>query len=173
MLNLILPLVCIVIALLATGLNCFTAFAIAVIFTGFLYVMQGLQTISEYVQCIVDGFIDMVDMVIILMLGYAMQECMYAMGMEDFVSAVCGAIPVASLLPFIFFVFFSCSEYLFSLNYTLYQIAIPVMMVVLPGVGANPSISEPVAASVSTVIIGSAFVIKLLSSTKSHGLPSW
>lgn len=34
-LNLILPLVCIVIALLATGLNCFTAFAIAVIFTGF------------------------------------------------------------------------------------------------------------------------------------------
>lgn len=100
-LNLILPLVCIVIALLATGLNCFTAFAIAVIFTGFLYVMQGLQTISEYVQCIVDGFIDMVDMVIILMLGYAMQECMYAMGMEDFVSAVCGAIPVASLLPFI------------------------------------------------------------------------
>ena len=79
----------------------------------------------------------MVDMVIILMLGYAMQECMYAMGMEDFVSAVCGAIPVASLLPFIFFVFFSCSEYLFSLNYTLYQIAIPVMMVVLPGVGAN------------------------------------
>ena len=94
--------------------------------------MQGLQTISEYVQCIVDGFIDMVDMVIILMLGYAMQECMYAMGMEDFVSAVCGAIPVASLLPFIFFVFFSCSEYLFSLNYTLYQIAIPVMMVVLP-----------------------------------------
>ena len=82
MLNLILPLVCIVIALLATGLNCFTAFAIAVIFTGFLYVMQGLQTISEYVQCIVDGFIDMVDMVIILMLGYAMQECMYAMGMD-------------------------------------------------------------------------------------------
>ena len=72
-LNLILPLVCIVIALLATGLNCFTAFAIAVIFTGFLYVMQGLQTISEYVQCIVDGFIDMVDMVIILMLGYAMR----------------------------------------------------------------------------------------------------
>ena len=105
---------------------------------GILFLLSlGLQTISEYVQCIVDGFIDMVDMVIILMLGYAMQECMYAMGMEDFVSAVCGAIPVASLLPFIFFVFFSCSEYLFSLNYTLYQIAIPVMMVVLPGVGAN------------------------------------
>lgn len=136
-LNLILPLICIVVALLATGLNCFSAFAIAVVLTGILYVMQGLQTISEYVQCIVDGFIDMVDMVIILMLGYAMEECMYAMGMEDFVFSVCHAVPIARMLPFIFFVFFSCSEYLFSLNYTLYQIAIPVMMMVLPGIGAN------------------------------------
>lgn len=136
-LNLILPLVCIIVALLATGLNCFMAFAVAIVFTGILYVIQGLQTISEYVQCIVDGFIDMVDMVIILMLGYAMQECLYAMGMEDFVYSVCHAIPIASLLPFLFFVFFSCSEYLFSLNYTLYQIAFPVMLVVLPTVGAN------------------------------------
>ncbi len=107
-LNLILPLVCIVIALLATGLNCFTAFAIAVIFTGFLYVMQGLQTISEYVQCIVDGFIDMVDMVIILMLGYAMQEMYVCDGNGRFCIRCLRAIPVASLLPFIFFVFFSC-----------------------------------------------------------------
>ncbi|MDD6194071.1 MAG: Na+/H+ antiporter NhaC family protein [Lachnospiraceae bacterium] len=135
--NLIIPLVAIIVALLATGLNCFWAFAIATVVTGVLYVFQGIFTISEYVQCIVDGFMDMVDMVLILMLGYAMQECMYAMGMEDFVAGVCGAIPIASLLPAIFFVFFCCSEYLFSLNYTLYQIAIPVMLVVLPQVGAN------------------------------------
>lgn len=135
--NLILPLLCIVVSLLAADLNCFIAFAVTTVFTGVLYVVQGLQTISEYVQCIVDGFVDMIDMVIILMLGYAMQECMYAMGMEDFVASVCGAVPYASLLPFIFFVFFSCTEYLFSLNYTLYQIAIPVMLVVLPTVGAN------------------------------------
>ena len=43
------------------------------------------MTISEYVQCVVDGFIDMVDMVIILMIGYAMQEVMYTMGIEGFV----------------------------------------------------------------------------------------
>ena len=34
-------------------------------------------------------------------------------------------------------IFFSCSEFLYSLNYTLYQIAIPVLMVVLTKVGAN------------------------------------
>ena len=136
-LNLILPIIVIVAALIATDLNCYLAFGIAAIFTGVLYVLQGLMTISDYVQCIVDGFLDMMDMVMILMIGYAMQEAMYAMGMEAFVEGVCNAIPIPSLIPFLIFVFFCCEEYLFSLNYTLFQIAIPVFMVVLTNAGAN------------------------------------
>ena len=98
--------------------------------------MQGLQTFPVALG-IVDGFIDMVDMVIILMLGYAMQECM-RMRWEWKICIRClRAIRLPVFCHLFFFVFFSCSEYLFSLNYTLYQIAIPVMMVVLPGVGAN------------------------------------
>lgn len=136
-LNLLLPMATIVIALLATDLDCFLAFGIAAIVTGILYVLQGIFTIGEYVQCIVDGFVDMMDMVMILMIGYAMQEVMYRMGMEAFVESVLGAIPIVSLIPFLIFVFFSCSEFLYSLNYTLYQIAIPVLMVVLTKLGAN------------------------------------
>lgn len=136
-LNLLIPMITIVVALIATGLDCYRAFGIAAIITGVLYVVQGIFTIGEYVQCIVDGFIDMMDMVMILMIGYAMQEVMYRMGMESFVESVCGAIPIVSLIPFLIFVFFSCSEFLYSLNYTLYQIAIPVLMVVLTKVGAN------------------------------------
>lgn len=85
----------------------------------------------------VDGFIDMVDMTIILMLGYAMQEVMDTMGMEGLVQKICQMVPVVSLIPFIIFVLFSFSEFLYSLNYTLYQIAIPVMIIVLPKLGAN------------------------------------
>lgn len=135
--NLIIPIVTIIIALILTDLDCFLAFGIAAIITGILYVVQGIFTIGEYVQCIVDGFIDMLDMVMILMIGYAMQEVMYCMGMEDFVSGVLGAVPIVSLIPFLLFVFFCCSEFLYSLNYTLYQIAIPVLMVVLTKLGAN------------------------------------
>lgn len=65
--------------------------------------LQGLMTVKDYVQCTVDGFIDMMDMVMILMLGYAMQEVLYAMGMETFVESVCRAIPIPSLLPFLIF----------------------------------------------------------------------
>lgn len=135
--NLILPIGSIMVALIATGLDCYLAFGIAAIFTGLLYIFQGIMTISEYVQCIVDGFLDMMDMVIILMLGYSIQEIMYTMGMEAFVENVCHAIPFVTLLPVLTFVFFSCTEYLYSLNYTLYQIAVPILMVVLPRVGAN------------------------------------
>lgn len=136
-LNLLIPMATIVIALIATDLDCFLAFGIAAIVTGVLYVVQGIFTIGEYVECIVDGFVDMMDMVMILMIGYAMQEVMYCMGMEAFVESVCGAIPIVALIPFLIFVFFSCTEFLYSLNYTLYQIAIPVLMVVLTKVGAN------------------------------------
>ena len=135
--NLLIPIITIIVALLATDLNCFLAFGIAMIVTGVLYIIQGLCTVKEFAECIVDGFIDMMDMVIILMIGYIMQNVLYAMGMESFVETVCGLIPVASLLPVLIFVFFAVEEYLYSLNYTLFQIAIPVLMVVLPKVGAN------------------------------------
>ena len=135
--NLLIPMITIAVALIATGLNCFLAFGITLIVTAIIYIIHGIMTISEYVRCVVDGFIDMVDMVIILMIGYAMQEVMYTMGMEGFVQNVCGMIPIVSLIPFALFVFFSCTEFLYSLNYTLYQIALPVMIVVLTRLGAN------------------------------------
>ena len=125
------------VALIATGLNCFLAFGITLIVTAVLYILQGIMTISEYVQCVVDGFIDMVDMVIILMIGYAMQEVMYTMGIEGFVQNVCNMIPIIRLIPFVLFVFFSFTEFLYSLNYTLYQIELPVMIIVLTRLGAN------------------------------------
>lgn len=136
-LNLIIPMITIAVALIATGLNCFLAFGITLIVTAVLYILQGIMTISEYVQCVVDGFIDMVDMVIILMIGYAMQEVMYTMGIEGFVQNVCNMIPIIRLIPFVLFVFFSFTEFLYSLNYTLYQIELPVMIVVLTRLGAN------------------------------------
>lgn len=135
--NLILPIIAIAGFLVYFEYDAFIAFAFAAAFTGILFVVQGIFTIGEYVQCMLDGFIDVIDMVIILIIGYALQSVMYDMGMEAFVESVCRGIPVASLIPFIFFVFFCFSEYLYSLNYTLYQIAIPVLMVVIPSVGAN------------------------------------
>lgn len=61
-------------------------------------ILQGIMTISEYLQCVIDGFIDMVDMVVILMLGYAMQEVMDTMGMEGLVQMICQMIPIPVMI---------------------------------------------------------------------------
>lgn len=137
LLNLVLPMLSIAFFLVYFEYDAFLAFGAATFITGVLFVIQGIFTIGEYTKCVVDGCMDMVEMTIILIIGYAMQTVMYDMGMEAFVGQVCRAIPYVSLIPFIFFVFFSCTEYLYSLNYTLYQIAIPILMVVLPMIGAN------------------------------------
>ena len=150
--NLILPIVTIILALLATDLNCFLAFGIAMFVTGVLYIVQGLCTVREFFQCIVDGFIDMMDMVMILMIGYIMQNVLYEMGMEAFVERVCSLVPIASLLPVLIFLFFAAEEYLYSLNYTLFQIAIPVLLVVLPKVGANVPLC--LGALISAILFG-------------------
>ena len=82
-LNLLIPMITIVVALIATGWIVTGHLVLLRSLPVFLYVVQGIFTIGEYVQCIVDGFIDMMDMVMILMIGYAMQEVMYRMGMES------------------------------------------------------------------------------------------
>ncbi len=152
--NLIIPIVCIIGALVYTypDIQCMWAFMVTLGVMAFLYVLQGIFTIGEFVQCIIDGFVDMVDMVIILMLGYAMQEVMYNFGMEEFVQSVCEIVPSAALFPVLIYVLFCISEYIFSLNYTLYQIALPVLLVILPGMGANVPLC--VAAVISAGLFG-------------------
>lgn len=137
LINLILPMAASAFFLVYFEYNAFLAFGVVTFLTGAMFVIQGIFTIEEYMKCMVDGCMDMMELTIILVIGYAMQTVMYDMGMETFVRHVCSAIPYVSLIPFIFFVFFSCTEYLCSLNYTLYQIAFPILIVVLPSIGAN------------------------------------
>ena len=79
----------------------------------------------------------MADLVIILALGYVIQDILDIMGFTDFILGICQMVPITALIPFAVFVWFGFEEYLFSLNYTIYQIMLPVFVVVLPATGAN------------------------------------
>ena len=93
-LNLILPIASIMAALIATGLDCLTwHLGLRQFSRGMLLIFQGIMTVAEYMQCYRRRrFLDMMDMVIILMLGYSIQEVMYTMGMEAF-RRVCVQLP--------------------------------------------------------------------------------
>ena len=79
----------------------------------------------------------MMDMTLILVMGYSLGAALEAMEFSDFMLNVCSLVPLAALLPFVFFVYFGLQEYLMTMNYTLFLILFPTLMVVLPEVGAN------------------------------------
>lgn len=135
--NLILPMVVIVISMFAFDFNGFMAFIVPLLITGVLYVCQGIFKLGEYVECLIQGCRDMIDMVLILILGYSVQGVMAEMGFDQFMLNLCQSISIAALLPFLFFVYFGLQEYILTMNYTLFLILFPTLMVVLPQVGAN------------------------------------
>lgn len=136
-LNLFLPIAAIVFFLFYYDFDMLLGYSAALFFIGVLYVLQGIFTVTEYVDCIIQGARDMADLVIILALGYVIQDILQIMGFEEFILGVCTMIPYASLIPVAVFLWFAFEEYLFSLNYTIYQIMLPVFVVVLPAAGAN------------------------------------
>lgn len=151
-LNLIIPLVLMAGGLFAFDFNGFMAFGCAIVVTGFLYVFQGIYTISEYIGTLIQGCGNMMDMTIILIFGYAIQGAMSAMGFDAFLLSVCQMVPIAALLPFAFFVYFGLEEYVMTLNYTLFVILMPVLIEILPATGAN--VPMCLAAVVSAALFG-------------------
>ena len=135
--NLFLPIGLIVFFLFFFDFDLMLTYATALFCIGILYVAQGIFTVTEYVDCIIQGARDMADLVIILALGYVIQNVLSTMGFESFILGVCQLVPLAALMPFAVFVWFALEEYLFSLNYTMYQIMLPALVVVLPAIGAN------------------------------------
>ncbi|MDD5922966.1 MAG: hypothetical protein PUC44_07320 [Eubacteriales bacterium] len=150
--NLVIPIIILIIAMFATGFNGFLCFIIPMIICGFMYILQGIFRLDEYIECFIQGCRDMMDMTIILILGYSLQTVLAEMSFDTFILKVCNIIPVAGLIPFFFFVYFGLEEYLVTMNYTLYLLLFPTLMVVLPQVGANVPLC--IAAVISAGVFG-------------------
>lgn len=135
--NLIIPMVLLVYAMFAFDFNGFLCFMLPMLVCAVLYVWQGIFNLSEYIDCYIQGCRDMMDMTLILILGYSLGAVLEAMEFSTFMLNVCNLVPLAALLPFVFFVYFGLQEYLMTMNYTLFLILFPTLLVVLPEVGAN------------------------------------
>lgn len=135
--NLIIPMVLLVISMFAFDFNGFLCFLVPMLVSAVLYICQGIFSLSEYIDCYIQGCRDMMDMTLILVMGYSLGAALEAMEFSDFMLNVCSLVPLAALLPFVFFVYFGLQEYLMTMNYTLFLILFPTLMVVLPEVGAN------------------------------------
>lgn len=150
--NLVLPIAAMIFFLFVWDFDTVKAYSSAMLATGILYITQGMFTLTEFVDVVIEGAANMFDMVVLLVLGYSIQSVLATMGFENFILGVCNLVPIASLIPAVFFVYFAFEEYLFSLNYTLYQILFPALVVVLPLTGANVPLT--LGAVMSAVLFG-------------------
>lgn len=95
----------------------------------------------------------MIDLTILLVFGYMLGDVMAKMGFADFISGAASHIANPGLFPVIIFVLFCNTEYLCTLNWTLYVIALPIIYQIAPAIGANLTLS--VAALISAGLFGS------------------
>ncbi|MBQ0079136.1 MAG: anion permease, partial [Eubacterium sp.] len=104
-------------------------------------------------EVMITGFKDMLDLVILLVFGYMIGGVMEEMGFAQFITGVAGHVTIPALFPAIIFILFCCTEYLCTLNWTLFIIAMPILYQVAPAIGANLQLT--IAAMISAGLFGS------------------
>lgn len=151
--NFLIPVLSLFVTMFITDFDGVRAGAITLSVTGLLYISQGIYSIKEYVEVIMEGFKDMIDLVILLIFGYMIGRVMDAMGFGQFITGVAGHVTIPALFPAIIFVLFCITEYLCTLNWTLFVIAMPILYQVAPAIGANLPLT--IGAMISAGLFGS------------------
>ncbi|MDD3139447.1 MAG: Na+/H+ antiporter NhaC family protein [Lachnospiraceae bacterium] len=151
--NFIVPIIIMFGSMIFTGFDGVRAGAISLSLTGIFYIAQGIFNMKEYIEVMLEGFKDMIDLTILLVFGYMLGDVMADMGFADFIAGAASHIPIRGLIPVIVFLLFCITEYLCTLNWTLYVIALPILYQVAPAIGANLTLT--VAALISAGLFGS------------------
>ncbi|HML38594.1 MAG TPA: Na+/H+ antiporter NhaC family protein [Bacillota bacterium] len=150
----IIPVLFLIFGLVLTDFDGIKSSLITLTVIAVMYIGGGVFTLNDFFGHIVEGMKDMLDLTLLLIFGYVIGGGMEDMGFADFivnVTANSGVSP--ALLPFIVFTLFCCTEFLCTLNWTLYIIALPIIFEVCNAVGAN--LPMTVAALLSAGMFGS------------------
>ena len=116
------------------------------------YCFTGVFNTDDAKDVVVGGFGYMSEMCIMMGLGLILCNGLDSIGFVDFVVGAVGGLVSAKTLPIIIFVVFSATEMLVTFNYTLYLIAMPIVVALAQSCGAN--VPMVIAALVSTGVFG-------------------
>lgn len=110
---------------------------ITLIITGVLFVAQGIFNTEEYLETILDGMKDMLMLAVIMATAFILVDAITELGFSNYIVGAASSKVAAEFLPFIIFVMFSATEFLVTLNFSLYILAIPVLVPLAETVGAS------------------------------------
>lgn len=118
------------------------ALIVTLIATGIMYRVQGILSTDQYIESVMSGFRDMLELGTLMALSYVLADAVMEIGFTDFiVGAVKNSNINISFLPLIVFCIFAVTEFLVTLNWTLWMIAMPVIVSLCAATGANPYIT--------------------------------
>ena len=142
MINFFIPVAALLLGAAVSGLDVMVGIIVSLVVTFFLFVFQGLCTPSQFIdEILLGGMRDMVMLGTLFGVSLVLVNQLDAMGFAPYIVGLTENIVSPKLLPFIVFVVFSFTEFLVSFNWTLYMMALPIIIPLAEAVGANPYVT--------------------------------
>lgn len=139
MINFFLPVIALVGGAWVAELDIMVGVICSLVVTYFLFVFQGICTPKQFINDIlVEGFKDMMMLAMLFGVSLVLVNELDAMGFAPFIVDATSKVLSAKLLPFVIFTVFACTEFLVSFNWSLYMMALPIVIPLASATGANP-----------------------------------
>ena len=116
------------------------------------YVATKVFSIMDAISAVYEGFNYMCEMLVMLIFGFSLCRLVSELGFTEYVVGLAESVVTPALFPVIIFLVFAISEFFVSFNYTLYMIAMPIVIALAEALGANPYVG--IAALVSAGVWG-------------------
>lgn len=155
MIDFLLPIACLVLATIFSGIDMQKGVIITLGFMFVLYVSKGLMTAQEFADYCIEGLKNMLLPLILMVLAFLFS---YASSRIQFTQTIIqGVLPVMEkipqLMPLLIFIILGITEFITGTNWGLYIIALPIVIPLAQAVGVNPVLA--VSAVLSAGVFGS------------------
>lgn len=154
MINFFLPVIALLVGALMAGLDIMVGIIASLVVTFLLFVLQGVCTPKQFInEILLGGMKDMTMLTVLFGVSLVLVNQLDAMGFAPYIVGLTAHVLSPKLLPFIIFVVFAITEFLVSFNWSLYMMALPIVIPLAAATGANPYLT--IAALICAGIWGS------------------
>ncbi|WP_391559970.1 Na+/H+ antiporter NhaC family protein [Robertmurraya sp.] len=157
LINFFLPILIFIASTIYFGSNTQLGAFLTILATGVLFIVQGIFTPEKYINATLDGMKNMLELVAIMATAFVLANSITEIGFTEYVIGLVSALVIPKLLPIMIFTIFSVTEFLVTLNWSLYIMAIPILLEISQAVGANTPLT--IAALISAGLWGATTCI--------------
>lgn len=151
--NLFLPLIILLVATIYFEIDLFMGVLVAIAFTFFLYMIQKIMSVEDFMDSIVIGFRNMLFLFVLVAFSYTFTATLDSINFAPYVVENIKDYLNPQLMPLILFIVFGITEFMTGTNWDLYMITFPIILPLSEAIGANTVLC--VAAIISAGVWGS------------------